>query len=784
MKSRDILLAKSRKTGEKPRPEETLIGHTQQVLKSAEVVLELFSQTGLPREIEENWNRFSQLVILAAGLHDLGKATNVFQGMLVADKLLRKKTHPVRHEILSALLIAHLESPLKRWLGELFDKMGKGFLWAVSWVVGGHHLKLHKEQSVFKNNETDRLVRIQGIPSEFVFWGSHPDVREVLRIAVGSAQVECSLPELSDINISVDDFDDQGPSLSQIVEEYVESSAYEASKLTKEESVVLAHAKAVLIASDVAGSALWQEVAEPHQWIRQVLSRVFSAQEIQNVIDARLNGGQLRSFQKAVESSRSSVTLTIAGCGNGKTLAAYCWAKQNAAGKKLFFSYPTTGTASAGYEDYLLAQTDLERALIHGRSTVDLERILATGDEDPCEENQRLESFKAWSQQVIVCTVDTVLGLIQNQRRALFSFPAIAGAAFVFDEIHNYDGKLFGALLTFLETFPQSPVLLMSASIPHSRLVTLQDQLGGRLSALIPGEEDIEAVERYVLKWRTNAADCWDEVTTALRDKLKVLWVCNTVPDTVRLFEEASTKNLPLQPIIYHSRFRYKDRVNRQAAVIKSFKPESPGPAFVIATQVCEMSLDISADLLASALAPFPSIIQRLGRLNRHSKRKRGNPPPPFRECLIYDFTCPNNRPYPQEDLEEARKVLPSLLEIPCSQRTLSEVLARLQQQLDFKTGSAWLDGRWETYQRPLRDSGTSLTVLMEKDLPEIFEKLKGKGLKPTSQNIAAWTVPMLYTPKVNLAQRLGGYPVVADCDIEYHEETGAQWRRQTWETI
>ena len=79
------------------------------------------------------------------------------------------------------------------------------------------------------------------------------------------------------------------------------------------------------------------------------------------------------------------------------------------------------------------------------------------------EAGQKLDSFKAWGPKVSVCTVDTVLGLLQCNRRPLYCFPAIAQAAFVFDEVHCYDDALFGALLRFLNLV-KAPVLLMSAS--------------------------------------------------------------------------------------------------------------------------------------------------------------------------------------------------------------------------------------------------------------------------------------------------------------------------------
>src|SRR5690606_35303436 len=109
-----------------------------------------------------------------------------------------------------------------------------------------------------------------------------------------------------------------------------------------------------------------------------------------------------------------------------------------------------------------------------------VEIILTSEDEtqdNTTDEAIRIESLDAWTTPIVACTVDTVLGLIQNNKRGVFAWPALSQAAFVFDEIHAYDDRLFGALLRFLRELPGLPALLMTASLPRSRELALRSLL-------------------------------------------------------------------------------------------------------------------------------------------------------------------------------------------------------------------------------------------------------------------------------------------------------------------
>src|SRR5207249_4417406 len=141
----------------------------------------------------------------------------------------------------------------------------------------------------------------------------------------------------------------------------------------------------------------------------------------------------------------------------GKTVAAYAWAARRADGRKLFFTYPTTGTTTAGFTDYVADVAGMEAALVHSRASVDRADLLENREVDNREgaatTADQLMGLESWKAQVTVSTVDAVLGLVQNRRRGLFSSPALINGAFVFDEIHQYDDDLFDALVHFLDVF-------------------------------------------------------------------------------------------------------------------------------------------------------------------------------------------------------------------------------------------------------------------------------------------------------------------------------------------
>jgi CRISPR-associated endonuclease/helicase Cas3 len=525
----------------------------------------------------------------------------------------------------------------------------------------------------------------------------------------------------------------------------------------------------------VAGSALPRKDLDEKRraaWIGEAFRNRPLEGELEKVWQRKLGESkELYDFQKAVGESTAPVTFVKAGCGSGKTLAAYLWAAAQYPTKRLYFCYPTTGTATEGFKDYLHnPEAQWNYSLFHGRAEVDLEIVLQAGTDDERPEADalaRIEPLDAWSTPVVSCTVDTVLGLVQNNRRGLYAWPALAGAAFVFDEIHAYDDRLFGALLRFLQALRGVPGLLMTASLPAARKKALEQCLQrlGRALPEVAGPVEMERRPRYRRQGDVGPRDPLPEVLAHLRGEggqARVLWVCNTVDRAINAANAARADGL--DPLIYHSRFRYEDRVVRHKAVIDAFK--ATGPVLAVCTQVAEMSLDRSATLLGTELAPVPALIQRLGRLNRQAKE--GDPTRPF-IVVEPESHLPDTPP----EREAARAWLSRLGDGDLSQ----EQLARAWESEDAErrpayVGSAWLDGGPTTQVLELREASPGVTVVLERDR---------QSLKESRKALARVARPMPPPPRgLNWREwpRTKGVPIAPDDVIDYDPKRGARWRK------
>jgi CRISPR-associated endonuclease/helicase Cas3 len=674
-------------------------------------------------------------------LHDWGKANDHFQMVVRGKRDIRKNPQLIRHELASMLLAWEY----REWLQQCPNA---DFRTAVV-AAGGHHLKLGWDSRTQSPNDELGEIR-NGSGSDRLYLYTEPQYfRGMLKYGVKalglSKQLKLSVKPSKEWTVN-----EIKSKRQLLLEDFINWQATDSNFV----SVV----KVLIIAADTVGSALPNTDLKISDWIEKQISTKLTESEVEQVVNQRLNGQEMRPFQVALGESQLRVTLARAGCGTGKTLGAYNWAKRYAVDRKLFFCYPTTGTSTEGFIDYVHDRVD--SVLLHSRSDVDLAHLMSTGDED--DTATKLESFKTWGTKVSVCTVDTVLGLLQCNRRPMYCFPAIAQAAFVFDEVHCYDNRLFGGLLRFLEVV-KAPVLLMSASFLPWQLEAIQKAVGESME-IIEGAKEIELLPRY--RFCLSDTPDWERVTQELEKTYalpngehicgKVLWVCNQVSTAIAVYKEAKQRGL--NAVLYHSRYRYQDRVDHHRTVIAAFKENKQ--VIAIATQVAEMSLDLSASLLVSQIANPSGLIQRLGRLNR---RYIG------RSLDAIFYPDPKVRfPYSQEELDSGRAMLETFTD-EVSQAALAEWLERSPQQgkPDKETVLFNEIKKWQAYPAPCREAGHTVTALLEQD-KQIVDKLPAKVLPK-------YTIPLLSTKKVQKWERhRKGYPIAPSREWAYSTELGA----------
>jgi CRISPR-associated endonuclease/helicase Cas3 len=664
------LLAKSIKQGREPV---TLKSHLEDTEKAAREVFNLEKRWG------RNWCRFFKIkdkpeqerfllnLRIAALFHDIGKANEDFQ-IAVSQNGFYLQT--IRHEHLSALIL-HLPE-VREWLSENKELD----LEIITAAVLSHHIKASAD------NEKWKWMQPKG-RTFLPLFDSHDEINIIFD----------TIKEIAELskNLRIDKklWSEKSPWIEAQTEGF--DSAVKFRRNVKKDGKrlnLLIAVKAGLIASDAVASGLVREGEHIENWINEKAhTETIKENEVATAIidkraeiifkdkPVRWNDFQLKS------ATLGKRALLLAACGAGKTIAAWKWAEAQSQTHeigKVIFLYPTRGTATEGFKDYVAFAPEAEASLLHGSAKYELEGIAenpneATKDKS-YETNARLFALGFWGKRYFSATVDQFLSFLEHSYSSLCLLPVLADSAVIIDEVHSFDKRMFETLVCFLKNF-DIPVLCMTATLPQSRIENLVREVEGL--RVFPNKEeqaelkDLERAEthpRYNLEIVANEDNALKIAVEELNKGKRVMWVVNTVKRCQKVAKRFENKT-KIRPLVYHSRFRLKDRKNRHEATVTAFKQIGEAK-IAVTTQVCEMSLDLDADVLITEIAPIPSLVQRFGRSNRHITRGEH-----FRSRLVA-YMPEKDKPYNQkEDLEPALVFLKDLPERDISQRCLGEKL-------------------------------------------------------------------------------------------------------------
>lgn len=161
------------------------------------------------------------------------------------------------------------------------------------------------------------------------------------------------------------------------------------------------------------------------------------------------------------------------------------------------------------------------------------------------------------------------------------------------------------------------------------------------------------------------------------------LVICNTVDMARDVFRALSVEH----KVLLTSRFRREDRSQHEQRLLdfvanrKAGKLPTSDPGLVcVSTQVIEAGVDISAHRLWSELAPWPSMLQRLGRLNRNGDDQDAR-------AWVWKTPKESGRgkterigPYESADIDRAKKLVEAFARISQT-KSFTETIAELNKQ-------------------------------------------------------------------------------------------------------
>lgn len=314
---------------------------------------------------------------------------------------------------------------------------------------------------------------------------------------------------------------------------------------------------------------------------------------------------RLTEVQKKVARSAKKLkrAIIVASCGRGKTEASYytiikSW-KEQWKYHKFFYVLP-------------------QKMLTNSLATRLTEYNFRLGINEPWYiQHSSIPSDPYFDRTYIVTTIDQVLsGFYGIGREAYMKGREVVRGAFVFDEVQLLEpGKALLSTIYMLEKLYEygNPFLIMTATMPQGLIDYLAKKFN--MEVIIADEETPN--REVVIEYRKELPI--EEIKACSE---KQIIICNTqaqIEKVVRAINE------PDRVIVLNNKLLSSDRRKVEEQVIQYFGKHSSNDhnKILVASQIIEAGMDISAPVMYSVICPIDSLIQRAGRVVRWGGKGR-----------------------------------------------------------------------------------------------------------------------------------------------------------------
>lgn len=317
--------------------------------------------------------------------------------------------------------------------------------------------------------------------------------------------------------------------------------------------------------------------------------------------------------------------------GGGKTVSSLLFALHAAALQQMRHVYYV-----APYKVILEQTADTARKAL-GKDDVILEHHSDVIPDEPIREDGDAEAgtysllTQRWSSPVILTTmVQFLYTLFEGRSACARRFHALAGSVIILDEVQSIPVKfisIFNLAVNFLSSVCGCIVVLCTATQPELTSVPIPIRLGER-AQMVPQELMLSACfDRVeVHNWIAHHPYSPDELALLAKSRLaegSVLMICNTRATALAAYwavlNSAENEKVPVY-------FLSTDLCPaHRSGIIEEIRCRRQGEPFIcISTQLIEAGVDLSFQTVVRVLAGLDSIIQAAGRCNRNGGIKKG----------------------------------------------------------------------------------------------------------------------------------------------------------------